>query len=152
MRMIIEGTLYDTDTAEPIGKGHEICDDRCPREGKIDLLDESEDLEGLFELSPYRLKRGQVDLLSIKGKLPFEEGGCDAYRVWVCEELFRKANGGFFLAARCNMAFAARREGKDIYVSEHLGILPLAEEDAMDWVERFLDVEDYEALFGPVAE
>lgn len=71
---------------------------------------------------------------------------------WEKEELYQKRSGEFFLigqgGAQTQYArFSMRGESKP-----GIELRPIEPEEASDWAEEHLTADEYEALFGPVAE
>lgn len=65
------------------------------------------------------------------------------------ERLFRKKTGEFFLHGEGGaMTIYSESYGNEISGGNE--IIPLSEEEAREWAERNLDVEEYEAIFGEV--
>lgn len=68
------------------------------------------------------------------------------------EELYQKRNGEFFLHGQGGpMTRYARRIDTNSW-SGGEELLPLTADDAKAWAERNLDADEYEAIFGEVAE
>ena len=70
---------------------------------------------------------------------------------YIAETLYQKKNGEFFLHG----AGGAMTEYAESYADGRgFGerIIPITEEEARDWVEKNLDAEDYEEIFGEVEE
>lgn len=62
------------------------------------------------------------------------------------QTLYRKKTGEFFLCSEG----AERRGGGEIGFGEE--IIPLSEREARDWAEDHISDEEYEEIFGEVAE
>lgn len=76
--------------------------------------------------------------------------GCGDFQ-YAEERLFRKKTGEFFLHGEGGaMSNYAESYGNERYGGEK--IIPLSENEAKEWAERNLDVEEYEAIFGEVEE
>lgn len=70
---------------------------------------------------------------------------------WV-EELYRKTTGEFFLYGAGG---PATKYAQAVGQNEWSGgerIMPLSVEDAKEWVEKHLTADDYETIFGEIAE
>lgn len=67
------------------------------------------------------------------------------------EALYRKKNGEFYI---CGYGGArtryARKDGASICGGYE--IVPLSEDEAKEWAERYLDIDKYEEIFGEVEE
>ena len=71
---------------------------------------------------------------------------------WVCETLYRKKNGEFFLHGEGGPATKyAEASGINSW-SSGSRIMPLSWEDARKWAEEKLNADEYEAIFGEVSE
>lgn len=71
---------------------------------------------------------------------------------WFCETLYQKKNGEFFLHGDGN---ANSRYSKSCGQNEWCGdekIIPLTYQEAQEWAERHLTGDEYEEIFGEVAE
>ena len=69
-----------------------------------------------------------------------------------CETLYRKNTGEYFLHG---LGHAASKYAESCGMNEWCGgekIIPLTEEAAKKWAEKYLDGDDYEAIFGEVEE
>lgn len=72
------------------------------------------------------------------------------FHYW-CETLYQKKTGEFFIFGEGH--------GLSRYAERYVDgwgwgekIIPISYDEAREWVEKHLDAEDYEELFGPVAE
>ena len=68
------------------------------------------------------------------------------------ETLYRKKTGEFFLYGEGGAMSRYAKSSGDNSWGYGEKIIPLSEKDAKAWAEKALSVEDYEALFGEVAE
>jgi len=68
------------------------------------------------------------------------------------EELFLKKSGEFFLHGEGGPATKYKEQAGTNCWSGGEKIIPLGYEDARDWCEKNLSVEEYEAVFGEIAE
>lgn len=101
MRKIIEGKMYDTDTAK-------CC-----------------------------------------GRYSFGEFGDFHY---VREELYQKKTGEFFLHGEGSLVSRYHKlDERNMWVGGE-NIVPLWDDDAKEWAEKHLDVDEYIEIFGPVDE
>lgn len=71
---------------------------------------------------------------------------------WIDEALYRKKKGEYFLAGEggANTEYAERLP--DNWRSGGERITPMSKEEAMDWAEKYMDADEFEAEFGPVEE
>lgn len=71
---------------------------------------------------------------------------------WVEEALYQKKTGEFFLHGEggpaTRYAYISASGGMSIGES----IIPLTEDEAKKWGEKYMDVDQYEAIFGEVEE
>lgn len=67
------------------------------------------------------------------------------------EDLYKKKIGEFFLAGRGG-AMTKYAEAVGTAYTNGSGIIPLTEEETMDWVEKHLDIDTYIELFGEPEE
>lgn len=67
------------------------------------------------------------------------------------EELYKKKTGEFFLHGMGGPMTKYAVAVGNAY-SDGEKIIPLTEEQAKEWVERYMDAEDYEEIFGEVEE
>ena len=68
------------------------------------------------------------------------------------EELYQKKNGEFFLYGEGGpFSIYAAHSGYDFWGTNSM-IIPMMGAEAREWAERHCSVEDYEAVFGVVAE
>lgn len=68
------------------------------------------------------------------------------------ESLYRKRTGEFFIHGEGGpMTGYARSTGQNSW-SGGEDIIPLTEQEAREWVERYLDADQYEEIFGEVEE
>lgn len=76
------------------------------------------------------------------------DGGGDGFSRW-SEDLYQKRTGEFFLFGEGGPAtkYAEYVDGNNAW-SNGSKIIPLNVDAAREWVEKHLDAEDYEALFG----
>lgn len=74
--------------------------------------------------------------------------GGDGFSSW-SEDLYQKRTGEFFLCGEGGPAtkYAEYVDGNNAW-SNGSKIIPLNVDAAREWVEKHLDAEDYEALFG----
>lgn len=70
---------------------------------------------------------------------------------YIEEDLYKKKTGEFFLAGRGG-AMTKYAEAVSTAYANGFGIIPLTEEEAMDWVEKYLDTDTYIELFGEPEE
>lgn len=76
---------------------------------------------------------------------------CNDFSYWA-EELYRKRTGEFFLYGEGGpMSRYAESCGQNSW-SGGCDITPMTEEKARQWAERHLSVDEYEEIFGEVAE
>jgi hypothetical protein len=94
-------------------------------------------------------KRYDTDTAKILGSAGYSHPGDFSY--WY-EALYRKKTGEFFLhGVGGAMSRYARRIGLDEWTGGE-EIRPLSPEEARKWIEKNLDVEEYEEIFGEVEE
>lgn len=80
-----------------------------------------------------------------------DNGHCGTDFDFIAEGLYRKKNGEFFVYGQGGARTRyARRDGDMICGGSE--IVPLSEDEAKEWVERYLDTDKYEKIFGEVAE
>jgi len=73
------------------------------------------------------------------------------FRFW-SEELYRKKTGEFFLYGEGG---PASKYGRKIEQNTWAGgeqIIPLTLKEAQEWAEKYLDADEYEAVFGRIEE
>jgi hypothetical protein len=70
---------------------------------------------------------------------------------YIDEDLYLKKTGEFFLAGEGG-AMTKYSEKVGTSYTNGYGINPLTEEEAMDWVEKYLDTDTYIELFGEPEE
>lgn len=78
-------------------------------------------------------------------------GGCRDFHYWK-EELYRKRTGEFFLYGEGG---PMSRYAETIGANEWSGgsrIMPMTWDEARKWAEEHLSADDYEGIFGEVAE
>ena len=81
------------------------------------------------------------------------ENCCDRGNFHYCSEtLYRKRTGELFLHGEGHGLSPYGKTYGDGMRGWGEAIVPLAEDDARDWVEEHLDADAYESLFGPVEE
>ena len=68
------------------------------------------------------------------------------------ETLFRKRTGEYFLYGEGGPASPYRKEAGQNCWTGGEAIRPLTLKEAMEWAEREMDADDYQAEFGPVGE
>lgn len=69
-----------------------------------------------------------------------------------CEDLYRKKTGEYFLHGQGGpMSKYLERTGENEWSYGH-EIIPLSLSEAQEWVEKYLDADTYEELFGRVSE
>lgn len=71
---------------------------------------------------------------------------------YLCETLYRKRNKEFFMHLEGGPLSEAAEIDDDGMMSSGEKIMPLSTEQARRWCEENLDVDTYQALFGPVSE
>jgi DNA-binding XRE family transcriptional regulator len=71
---------------------------------------------------------------------------------WVCEELYRKRTGEYFLYGEGGPMSKYSRQVEQNGWAEGEKIIPLSQDEAMEWAEKNLEVDEYEAEFGEVEE
>ena len=71
---------------------------------------------------------------------------------YVCESLYRKNNGEFFIAGEGGPLTDYATYTGDNTFSGGATIYPIEENEARFWVERHLTAEEYIAIFGEVPE
>lgn len=70
---------------------------------------------------------------------------------YFCEELYEKKTGEFFIYKEGGpMSHMGICRDGSIVGSEN--IIPVSENDAKNWVEEHLSVDEYESIFGEVEE
>lgn len=68
------------------------------------------------------------------------------------ETLYRKKTGEFFLFGEGGpMTRYAEAEGQNSW-SGGRRIMPMSYDEAREWAEKYLDADDYEAIFGEIVE
>lgn len=67
------------------------------------------------------------------------------------EDLYQKKTGEFFLSGRGGAMTKYSEKVGTAYTNGY-GIIPLTEEEAMDWVERYSDTDTFIELFGEPEE
>lgn len=78
-------------------------------------------------------------------------GSFNDFRNW-CETLYRKQNGEYFLHG---IGGPASKYAVSVGLSQWSGgekIIPLTVNEAMTWAEEHLSADEYEGIFGEVAE
>lgn len=71
---------------------------------------------------------------------------------WEKEELYQKRSGEFFLIGQGGAQTQYARFSMDGESKPGIELRPIEPEEASDWAEEHLTADEYEALFGPVAE
>lgn len=71
---------------------------------------------------------------------------------YVCEELYRKTTGEFFLYGEGGAASKYRERTTDGMWCGGEKIIPLKLKEAQAWAEEHLDGDEYEKIFGEVDE
>lgn len=71
---------------------------------------------------------------------------------WVCESLFRKKTGEFFLLGEGGARTRYASSVGDNSWSSGSAIIPIGEERAREWAEHYLKADEYENIFGKVSE
>ena len=71
---------------------------------------------------------------------------------WEKEELYQKRSGEFFLIGQGGAQTQYARFSMGGESKPGIELRPIEPEEASDWVEEHLTADEYEALFGPVAE
>lgn len=99
-----------------------------------------------------KIINGKVYNTETASRVGAYESGFQGDIDYVCEELYRKKNGEFFVYAEGGAAtsYAASR-GADGYASGE-AIKPMTYDEAAQWAERHLTGEQYEQIFGEVSE
>ena len=70
----------------------------------------------------------------------------------VYEELYRKKTGEYFLYGEGGpMTKYSVSVGQNCWTGGEM-IIPLTEEEAREWVEMYLEADEYELIFGEVEE
>lgn len=77
---------------------------------------------------------------------------CPGQLAYVCETLYRKTTGEYFLAGEGGAASQYARPTEDGNMTGGWGIVPMTQQEAMAWTEEYLDAETYIATFGDVPE
>lgn len=69
---------------------------------------------------------------------------------YYCEELYRKRSGEYFLAGEgsCLSKYAVSTGQNEVSGSEK--IIPLTEDEAKEWAEKYITADEYEEEFGVV--
>ena len=78
-------------------------------------------------------------------------GDCRDF-AWVCETLYRKKTGEYFLHGEGGPATCYATAAGSNSWSGGTRIMPLSYAEARTWAEEKLEAEKYEAIFGAVAE
>lgn len=71
---------------------------------------------------------------------------------WEKEELYQKRSGEFFLIGQGGAQTQYARFSMGGESKPGVELHPIEPEEASDWAEEHLTADEYEALFGPVAE
>jgi hypothetical protein len=71
---------------------------------------------------------------------------------WEKEELYQKRSGEFFLIGQGGAQTQYARFSMGGESKPGIELRPIEPEEASDWAEEHLTADEYEALFGPVAE
>ncbi len=71
---------------------------------------------------------------------------------WEKEELYQKRSGEFFLVGQGGAQTQYARFSMAGESKPGIELRPIEPEEASDWAEEHLTADEYEALFGPVAE
>ena len=71
---------------------------------------------------------------------------------WEKEELYQKRSGEFFLIGQGGAQTQYARFSMGGESKPGIELRPIEAEEASDWAEEHLTADEYEALFGPVAE
>ena len=71
---------------------------------------------------------------------------------WEKEELYQKRSGEFFLIGQGGAQTQYARFSMGGENKPGVELRPIEPEEASDWAEEHLTADEYEALFGPVAE
>lgn len=71
---------------------------------------------------------------------------------WEKEELYQKRSGEFFLIGQGGAQTQYARFSMGGESKPDIELRPIEPEEASDWAEEHLTADEYEALFGPVAE
>nr|DAJ20658.1 MAG TPA: ParG [Myoviridae sp. ctyhU11] len=71
---------------------------------------------------------------------------------WEKEELYQKRSGEFFLIGQGGAQTQYARFSMGGESKPGVELRPIEPEEASDWAEEHLTADEYEALFGPVAE
>ncbi len=80
-----------------------------------------------------------------------DNGLCGTDFDCIAESLYRKKTGEFFVYGQGGARTRyARKDGASICGG--CEIVPLSEDEAKKWAERYLDADKYEEIFGEVAE
>jgi hypothetical protein len=94
-------------------------------------------------------KRYDTDTAKLLGSAGYSHPG--DFSFWQ-ETLYQKKTGEFFLhGVGGAMSRYARQTGQNEW-SGGEKIIPLTREEARKWIEKNLDVEEYEEIFGEVEE
>lgn len=95
---------------------------------------------------------GRVYNTSTATRVGVYESGFQGDIDYVCEELYRKKNGEFFVYVEGGAATSyAVSRGSDGYAAGE-AITPMTYDEAAHWAERHLTGEQYEQIFGEVSE
>ena len=97
------------------------------------------------------INRKMYDTETAKCVGSFSYGSCRDFDHYA-EELYRKKTGEYFLYGEGGAASKYARGVDQNSTSGGWEITPLSEERAMDWAEKYLDADEYEAIFGKVEE
>jgi hypothetical protein len=90
-----------------------------------------------------------TDTAKILGSAGYSHPG--DFSFWL-ERLYQKKTGEFFLHG---IGGAMSKYARRVSLNEWTGgekIIPLTREEARKWIEKNLDVEEYEEIFGEVEE
>lgn len=71
---------------------------------------------------------------------------------WEKEELYQKRSGEFFLIGQGGAQTQYARFSMGGESKPGIELRPIEPEEASDWAEEHLTADEYEALFGPIAE
>lgn len=71
---------------------------------------------------------------------------------WEKEEIYQKRSGEFFLIGQGGAQTQYARFSMGGESKPGIELRPIEPEEASDWAEEHLTADEYEALFGPVAE
>ena len=97
-----------------------------------------------------RGKRYNTETAKLVGTLEANEPENSDF--WEKEELYQKRSGEFFLIGQGGAQTQYARFSMSGESKPGIELRPIEPEEASDWAEEHLTADEYETLFGPVAE